>query len=163
MSTASSSPVDPAPPPAPEEGEYETHEVSLQLNCTPKQIKSLFVTPYQPPGASNNASSSSSSQANYISNWRDPCPLPTDKLWHILDKQVWHDVKFLVGDPPSAKLLSAHKLILAMSSAVFEAMLYGPLSNAQEEVINIPDVDPTAFNQMLKVGTLTYLVVIIIK
>ncbi|ODM95325.1 BTB/POZ domain-containing protein 2 [Orchesella cincta] len=144
MSTTSSSPGDPPP---------EEFELSFKLPqfLSPEQAHfSRNAISVSTEGTNSSSRNASPSHVNAISNWREPCPLPTDKLGYILDNQVWHDVKFLIGEPPNAEIMTAHKLILAMSSTVFEAMLFGPLSNAQEEVINIPDVDPTAFSQMLK-------------
>lgn len=109
----------------------------------------------QLPLSSSSPPSLALNSVNMVSNWRESFPLPTDKLGYLLDNDLWHDVKFLVGDPATTaqEVMSAHRLILGMSSSVFEAMLFGPLSNSsgQEEVIEIPDVDPTAFNLMLKV------------
>ena len=46
--------------------------------------------------------------------------------------------------------IKAHKLILAMSSPVFEAMFYSVLANKEDKPIEILDITPSAFNTMLK-------------
>lgn len=158
MSTASSSPGDPPHP--------EDFELVLKLSqfLSPDQAQHSRNTPSPSPTTPHDGTSTgavvpeASPLVNAVPDWREPCPLPTDKLGYILERQIWHDVKFIVGDPSSSlEEISAHKLILGMSSAVFEAMLFGPLSNSQEEAIQIPDVDPTAFSLLLKVSHLKQL------
>lgn len=154
MSTTSSSPADPLP------DDFElSFDLSQFLNPDHHDLRhSRGTTPTNPKANENEPvvnKVSVPSTKNSIENWRDSCMIPTDKLGYILEKGIWHDVKFKVGDPSCAEIMSAHKLILAMSSAVFEAMLFGPLSNAEEEMIEIPDVDPYAFSLMLKVYNIT--------
>lgn len=48
---------------------------------------------------------------------------------------------------PSPSASQAHRLLLAMSSPVFEAMLYGPLAEGDELVL--PDDPPEAFEWLL--------------
>lgn len=157
MSTTSSSPGDPEHLPedlelsfdlsqylSPDQANFSKHisSSSSSINKTDDASSSTAVA----------TSVSAPSMKNLVENWRDSCMIPTDKLGYILEREIWHDIKFLVGDPSTcAETLSAHKLILAMSSTVFEAMLFGPLSNSQDEIIEIPDVDPHAFGLMLKV------------
>lgn len=68
----------------------------------------------------------------------------------FLIKSGWRsDVEFLVGQPPSQQIVKAHKLILGMSSPVFEAMLLGDMAEQTQPIV-IPDVYPDAFNVLLQ-------------
>ncbi|XP_023320442.1 BTB/POZ domain-containing protein 6 isoform X2 [Eurytemora carolleeae] len=59
------------------------------------------------------------------------------------------DCEFIVGLPPNFKIFHVHKMFLAMSSPVFEAMFYGGLAETKRE-IKISDVQPDAFSCMLE-------------
>lgn len=61
----------------------------------------------------------------------------------LLDTFEWSDCSFSVGE----KIFKAHKLILGISSPVFEAMFYGPLST--EKDIMITDIEPDVFQLIL--------------
>ncbi|XP_062524244.1 kelch-like protein 40a isoform X2 [Bombyx mori] len=66
-----------------------------------------------------------------------------DRIKKLLVSYEWSDCNFCV----SGKKFKAHKLILGISSPVFEAMLYGPLSNNND--IHIPDIEPEIFQLIL--------------
>ncbi|XP_054282162.1 BTB/POZ domain-containing protein 2-like [Macrosteles quadrilineatus] len=68
---------------------------------------------------------------------------------HLLETGLWSDCQFLVGDGQQKKKFSTHKMILSMSSPVFEAMFYGGLAEGNCP-IEIPDVQPEAFHAMLE-------------
>ncbi|XP_055350048.1 BTB/POZ domain-containing protein 6-B-like [Paramacrobiotus metropolitanus] len=60
------------------------------------------------------------------------------------------DVQLAVGhDYGPAKLFPAHKTILSMCSPVFRAMFYGSLPENCDRPIDVPDVHPEAFANML--------------
>lgn len=59
--------------------------------------------------------------------------------------QLYCDVTFRVG----IEEIKAHKYVLASRSIVFEAMLFGRLSETSD-VIPIPDIEPGIFNAMLR-------------
>ena len=53
--------------------------------------------------------------------------------------------------------IKAHKTFLAMGSPVFQAMFYGEMAQAsgknkdnQDEPIKVPDVEPSAFSDLLE-------------
>lgn len=54
-----------------------------------------------------------------------------------------------VGSTDNAQRIPGHKYILATGSSVFYAMFYGGLSSCSPE-IEIPDVEPVAFLNLLK-------------
>lgn len=101
----------------------------------------------------------------------------TEALGKLSGQHVLHDVYFLVGRGENQRRIPGHKLILAASSPVFEAMLYPtqfpgdtpddpshadhgniPRDYAFEEdgdavelpTIALPDLDPDAFETMLQ-------------
>ncbi|XP_062590119.1 BTB/POZ domain-containing protein 6-like [Saccostrea cucullata] len=65
---------------------------------------------------------------------------------YMLDNQIDCDVTFRVGE--SREVIRAHKYVLGSRSAVFYAMLYGPL--AEKEDILITDMEPHTFKSLLK-------------
>ncbi|CAK1549979.1 unnamed protein product [Leptosia nina] len=66
-----------------------------------------------------------------------------ERVNKLLVSYNWSDCKFLVCE----KEFQAHKLILATSSPVFEAMFYGPLSTNNNIIIT--DIDPSIFQLLL--------------
>ncbi|XP_047544767.1 BTB/POZ domain-containing protein 3 isoform X1 [Vanessa atalanta] len=66
-----------------------------------------------------------------------------DRVNKLLVSYEWSDCSFSVH----GKNFKAHKLILGISSPVFEAMFYGPLST--NEVITITDIEPNIFQLLL--------------
>lgn len=66
-----------------------------------------------------------------------------DRVKKLLVSYEWSDCSFSV----EGKKFKAHKLILAISSPVFEAMFYGPLSSDND--ILITDIQPDIFQLIL--------------
>ncbi|XP_072936735.1 BTB/POZ domain-containing protein 6-A-like [Epargyreus clarus] len=66
-----------------------------------------------------------------------------DRVNKLLVSYEWSDCSFSV----SGKKFKAHKLILGISSPVFEAMFYGPLSSSDD--ISITDIEPEIFQLLL--------------
>ncbi|XP_013188807.1 BTB/POZ domain-containing protein 2 [Amyelois transitella] len=66
-----------------------------------------------------------------------------DRVKKLLVSYEWSDCRFSV----SGKDFKAHKLILGISSPVFEAMFYGPLSTDHDVVIT--DIEPGIFQLLL--------------
>lgn len=59
------------------------------------------------------------------------------------------DCKFIVGQEPHQQILEGHKIFLAMSSPVFEAMFYGTMAE-KNDPIPIRDVQPEAFKALME-------------
>ena len=59
------------------------------------------------------------------------------------------DCKFIVGQEPDQQVMEGHKVFLAMSSPVFEAMFYGRMAE-KNDPIPIKDVQPGAFKALLE-------------
>ncbi|XP_075992389.1 kelch-like protein 40a [Anticarsia gemmatalis] len=66
-----------------------------------------------------------------------------DRVKKLLVSYEWSDCSFSV----SGKIFKAHKLILGISSPVFEAMFYGPLSSNDDIIIT--DIQPDIFQLIL--------------
>lgn len=66
-----------------------------------------------------------------------------DRVKKLLISYEWSDCCFSV----CGKDFKAHKLILCISSPVFEAMFYGPLSSS--DCVVVPDIEPDIFQQLL--------------
>ncbi|XP_048731582.2 BTB/POZ domain-containing protein 6-like isoform X3 [Ostrea edulis] len=66
--------------------------------------------------------------------------------WYMLDNQIDCDVTFRVGE--AREMVMAHKYVLGSRSAVFYAMLYGPM--AEKGGIFITDMEPHTFKSLLR-------------
>ena len=59
-------------------------------------------------------------------DWRQgECLLP-QLVGKFYDQQQWCDVRFCLAD---GSVVAAHKLVLAITSSVFEGMFFGPLAD----------------------------------
>lgn len=66
----------------------------------------------------------------------------------FVNNEKLSDVIFLVGD--EKKKVYGHKMMLAFGSSVFEKMLFGELKMDTTKPIEIPDLTPVGFINMLK-------------
>lgn len=66
-----------------------------------------------------------------------------DRVSHLLESYEWSDCTFSV----SGKCFKAHKLLLGISSPVFKAMFYGPLSTDKDVVVC--DIEPNIFQEVI--------------
>ncbi|XP_011206420.1 uncharacterized protein LOC105228322 isoform X1 [Bactrocera dorsalis] len=82
-------------------------------------------------------------------DWQNGFQQIKERGLYLLQSEKWSDCKFLVGAAPNQRILCGHKLILAMSSPVFERMFYGNLPDESDPIL-IPDVQPDAFQAMLE-------------
>ena len=82
-------------------------------------------------------------------NWQSQKTTVKERLAFLYNTDTMADVHFLIGKDPNAQLVPAHKFVLSMSSAVFDALFNGGMATT-ENVIQIPDVEPSAFLALLK-------------
>ncbi|KAF7098530.1 hypothetical protein CFC21_100265 [Triticum aestivum] len=68
-----------------------------------------------------------------------------DNLSNLLDTTEGADVSFNVKHD----VFSAHKIILAMRSAVFRSEFYGPMRDKKRRSITVEDMQPAAFRGLL--------------
>ncbi|ESP05518.1 hypothetical protein LOTGIDRAFT_177172 [Lottia gigantea] len=59
------------------------------------------------------------------------------------------DIHFKVGKEPNEEVIPAHKFVLCVGSAVFDALFNGGMASS-ENMIEIPDVEPSAFLALLR-------------
>ncbi|XP_055348252.1 BTB/POZ domain-containing protein 6-B-like [Paramacrobiotus metropolitanus] len=79
-----------------------------------------------------------------------PVPGLVDSLKEWLVSGELSDAQFTVGRHfGPAKLYHVHKFVLCLRSPVFRAMFHGSLPENTAAVIDIPDVSPVAFGNML--------------
>lgn len=67
----------------------------------------------------------------------------------MFNNEILSDVHFIVGRGESQERIPAHKFVLSVGSAVFDAMFNGTLANKADE-IELPDIEPAAFLSLLK-------------
>lgn len=82
-------------------------------------------------------------------NWQSSKTCVKERLNAIYNKEILADVHFLVGKGHPVVRIPAHKFILSIGSAVFDAMFYGGLQQTEDD-IELPDVEPSAFTALLK-------------
>ena len=78
-------------------------------------------------------------------NWQTTKPSIRERSKFIFNNDLFSDVKFVVrktdGESESIKqVIPAHKLVLSISSPVFEAMFYGELAETRDS-IELPDCE----------------------
>jgi len=74
------------------------------------------------------------------------CLLP-QLVGKFYDQQQWTDVRFLLAD---GSTVQAHKLILAITSPVFEGMFFGPLADKNLLEVRVDDVKPDGFRRLIQ-------------
>lgn len=82
-------------------------------------------------------------------NWQASRLTVKDRLAFIFNKEILSDVHFIVGKGAQQQRIPAHKFILSVGSAVFDAMFNGAMATTSEE-IELPDVEPAAFLALLR-------------
>jgi BTB/POZ domain len=69
----------------------------------------------------------------------------------LFQQERGSDVEFEVGPPEGQTWrLTAHRNVLAACSPVLGAMMYGPLAHKKGATIEIRDIEPRAFNCLLR-------------
>lgn len=110
--------------------------ISSWIQCNNSNIKfipKIFTMSLPPPPACD---------------WQTTKKQIKERGQHLLETGMWSDCRFIVGTEPNQQVLEGHKLFLAMSSPVFEAMFYGGM--AEKDPIAILDVQPDAFRALLE-------------
>ncbi|KAK3578285.1 hypothetical protein CHS0354_010489 [Potamilus streckersoni] len=82
-------------------------------------------------------------------NWQAKKAGVLQRFSFLFNKETLSDVHFIVGIEPNTQIIPAHKFILSIGSAVFDAMFNGPMAN-KNDVIVITDMEPKVFMAVLK-------------
>lgn len=138
-----------------------THNNPLDLSETPVNIPgnhrdregNINRRILEDPALNAPLSSVGNSAVNYAGqvmfNWQASKPTVKDRLAFIFNKEILSDVHFVVGKGTQQQRIPAHKFILSVGSAVFDAMFNGAMATTSEE-IELPDVEPAAFLALLR-------------
>lgn len=89
------------------------------------------------------------SKASEEFNWQANQSSVRERNAVMFNNPLMADVYFKVGTVPHQQKIPAHKYILATGSSVFYAMFFGGLADLKH-VIEIPDVEPQAFLNLLR-------------
>ncbi|XP_064119693.1 BTB/POZ domain-containing protein 2-like isoform X2 [Macrobrachium nipponense] len=89
-------------------------------------------------------------QSTSNTDWQTGMSRISQRAGYLLQSGQWSDCTFIVGSGNNQKTLQAHRLILAMSSPVFEAMFFGGMAEKGDKPVEILDVQPQAFKALLQ-------------
>lgn len=84
-----------------------------------------------------------------LHNWQATKTTVKERLSFLFNNEILCDVHFIVGKDTNQQVIPAHKFVLSVGSAVFDAMFNGVLATKSDEV-ELPDVEPAAFLHLLK-------------
>ena len=86
-------------------------------------------------------------------NWQTKRPTIKERTTFIFNNELLSDVKFVVpastGESESKKVIPAHKFVLAISSPVFFAMLFGEMAETSH-TIELPDCDYASLLELFR-------------
>ncbi|XP_078097299.1 BTB/POZ domain-containing protein 1-like [Mustelus asterias] len=82
-------------------------------------------------------------------NWQAAQRSVRERFSFMFNNELLSDVHFAVGKGRGARRLPAHRFVLAVGSAVFDAMFNGGMATSSAE-IELPDVEPAAFLALLR-------------
>jgi len=82
-------------------------------------------------------------------DWQTTKQTLSERGQYLFESEIWSDCNFIVGQEPQQRTLKGHKLFLAMSSPVFEAMFFGSMAE-KNDPIPIKDAQPEAFKALLE-------------
>lgn len=121
---------------------------SVPFNAPPPAPSSMSLSSSNAVSLINHPSSSSLNP-QILFNWQASKSRVKERLEAIFNKEILADVHFLVGKGSQQLRIPAHKFVLSIGSAVFDAMFNGGMPEETEE-IKLPDVEPAAFLALLR-------------
>ncbi|KAK3921128.1 BTB/POZ domain-containing protein 6-B [Frankliniella fusca] len=102
-----------------------------------------------PSRNSTNAVNSNHDSYGTTYDWQITKTTMCERGQQLLETGQWSDCKFIVGTEPHQQAFEGHKVFLAMSSPVFEAMFFGGMAE-KDGPIHIFDVQPEGFKALLE-------------
>ena len=90
-------------------------------------------------------------------NWQTELKSVRQRNAVMFNSELMADIHFIVGDENLH--VPAHKYILSTGSSVFFAMFYGTLASSDSD-IHIPDVEPRAFLNLLRLVYAIYSIIV---
>ena len=82
-------------------------------------------------------------------NWQATKMTVKERLGFLFNSNILSDVTFVVGRGSQLQRIPAHKFVLSVGSAVFDAMFNSTLATKEEEV-ELPDVEAASFLALLR-------------
>ncbi|KAE8753033.1 hypothetical protein FOCC_FOCC000378 [Frankliniella occidentalis] len=82
-------------------------------------------------------------------NWQATKTSVKERFSFMFNNEILADVHFIVGRGEAQERIPAHKFVLSVGSAVFDAMFNGTLATKGDE-IDLPDIEPAAFLSLLR-------------
>ncbi|XP_033107369.1 BTB/POZ domain-containing protein 2-like [Anneissia japonica] len=82
-------------------------------------------------------------------NWQAGKTTVKERFAYMFNNEILSDVHFIVGKGMQTQRIPAHKFVLSVGSAVFDAMFNGGMATTSSEV-ELPDIEPAAFLALLK-------------
>ncbi len=122
-------------------------DLSANANGTPPLPQ---LPPPPPPVQNVQCNNQPTADAHILTyNWQASKNTIKDRLAYMFNSDIMSDVHFMVGKGPHTQQIPAHKFVLSIGSAVFDAMFNGGMATTSEEV-ELPDVEPAAFLALLR-------------
>jgi len=141
---------------------HQSHQHSLGLER--EEISGNASYPHSSRRQSSNSSAGSSSalssqsstttqshhpNSHPVYNWQATKTTVKERFAFMFNNEILCDVHFIVGRDIQQQRIPAHKFVLSVGSAVFDAMFNGTLATRADE-IELPDVEPAAFLALLR-------------
>ena len=101
------------------------------------------------PSSTSDSTQSLHSNSHPVYNWQATKTTVKERFAFMFNNEILCDVHFIVGRDVQQQRIPAHKFVLSVGSAVFDAMFNGTLATKADE-IELPDVEPAAFLALLR-------------
>ncbi|KAK3609119.1 hypothetical protein CHS0354_007797 [Potamilus streckersoni] len=125
-----------------------SNQISLQGLCISQiSLSTLIVPVNSAPTPASSLQAQGNSPAPF--NWQATKTGVKERLAYLFNTDIMSDIHFLVGKEPNTQMIPAHKFVLSVGSAVFDAQFNGAMAT-KDSTIEIPDVEPAAFLALLK-------------